>query len=85
MLFACRGGGNPLGQSLADLFRRYSSARISILDSLIDGRKRILVLIVKEGSGFLKLEFELFDLSYRPILAQIRVRCKATPDGSDSL
>ncbi len=76
MLFPCRGGGNPLGQSLADLFRRHSSARISILDPLIDGRKRFLVLIVKGGSGFVKLEFELFDLSHMLILALIRVRCK---------
>jgi len=72
VLFACRGGGNPLGQSLADLFRRHSSARICILDPLIDGRKRFLVLIVKGGGGFLKLESELFDLSHMLTLALIR-------------
>ena len=60
MLFACRRGGNPLGQAFAGFLGWKSSPALGISQTLINGTKSVLVLILGNEGRILKPKFAVF-------------------------
>jgi hypothetical protein len=56
-LFGRRGGGNPLGQQLANSFHWNGSAGFRIAYAFIDGDEGCLVFIINDRRRFLEVEF----------------------------
>ena len=62
MLFACRRGGNPVGQAFADFLGWKGSPAFGVSQTLINGTKSVLVLVLIIGNEgrILKLKFAGF-------------------------